>query len=169
MIFGRHVEETLIFQREFKKKIARADRQEQGKKKHRRRKDAHGPECRYQEKSANAEADDRQESANPSSQELLKPGVANLVSQQDAESLSGVDQITERTLWMNRDQFAAQHVGRPWDGRGRFGKIDFSTRTTCTIFIINTVLCQIYSLLPSALHNMLDARVVFGVAERSAG
>ena len=121
---GCHVEETLVFQRVLKKKIARTNRKKEGKKKYDRRNGAHGPECRYQEKSANAETDDRQEKANRSSQEPLKPDVAKFVSQQNAQGLGGVNQITERTSWVNRDQIAAHHVSRSIGWSGEFVGIE---------------------------------------------
>jgi hypothetical protein len=112
MTSGGHIEEPLIFQRELQKKIARPNRKEQGEKKYHGRHGAHGPKGWDQEKSANAEADNQQEQTNRSSQEKLKSDIAKFVGQQDAQGFRGVDQITERTLWGNCDQIAAEHVGK---------------------------------------------------------
>src|ERR1700736_3955839 len=46
MAFSRHLEEPLIFQRKLKKKVARSNRNEQGKKENGRRNGTHSPECR---------------------------------------------------------------------------------------------------------------------------
>jgi hypothetical protein len=103
MISGCHVEEPVILHCELKKKIAGTNRKEQGKKKNHRRNSAHGPKCRNQEESANAETNDRQEKANRSSQEPLKPDIAQFVGQQKAQGLGGIDQISERTFLVKRD------------------------------------------------------------------
>ncbi len=140
MVFCCYFKKTLIFQCELKKKVARSNRQEQRKKKNSLGKGAYGPECRYQEKSANAEADDRQEHAGPTSQELLEPGVLKFVGQQNLESLWGVDQVAERAVCMSGDQRAPPQA----EGGRRTKEVrkNLARRDVWSIFIMIAVLRQ---------------------------
>jgi hypothetical protein len=110
VIFGGHVEEALIFQGKLKKKVARSDGKQKSKEKNNRRECADGPKRWYQKKSANAKAYQGHRNASQLREQMLTPGVANLVGKQNAQSLWGTDQIAEGVFLTTQVQLAAQHI-----------------------------------------------------------
>jgi hypothetical protein len=109
MILCCHLKEPFVFQRKLKKKVAGSKSNKEGKKANALSKGAHGPECRHQKESANGDADKRQKTARPLTQKTLKPGVSDLVDQQDAQSFSGTDQIAQRAGFVSENKSLVRH------------------------------------------------------------
>jgi len=104
-----HFEESLVFQRQLKKKVACSHRNKERQKANARSETARRPKCRHQGEPANGDTDKRQETAGPLDQKTPEPRILDFMGQKDAQRFSGTDEITERAGFVGENKFFVRH------------------------------------------------------------